>query len=83
MILYGVIQLIDNHFIIPRIVGSSVKLNAPTSIIVAIAGASLWGIPGMFLSIPLVAVIKVMLDRNESLKPWGFLLGETIPKSHS
>ena len=83
MILYGVIQLIDNHFIIPRIVGSSVKLNALTSIIVVIAGASLWGIPGMFLSIPLVAVIKVMLDRNESLKPCGLLLGATIPKSHS
>ena len=33
----------------------------------------------MFLSIPLTAVVKVIFDHIESLKPWGFLLGDTIP----
>jgi hypothetical protein len=36
----------------------------------------IWGITGMFLSIPVIAVLKIIFDRVESLKPWGILLGE-------
>ena len=70
---YLLIQFIDNHFIIPRIVASRVKLNALISIVVVLIGAVLWGIPGMFLSIPLTAIVKVIFDHIEPLKPWGFL----------
>jgi predicted PurR-regulated permease PerM len=77
--LYSLIQFIDNNYIVPKIVGSKVKLNALISIIVVIAGAALWGIPGMFLSIPLTAIVKLILDRIDSWKPWGFLLGDTMP----
>ncbi len=79
IVLYTLIQFIDNNYIVPKIVGSKVKLNALVSILAVIAGAALWGIPGMFLSIPVAAVIKVVLDRIESLEPWGFLLGDTMP----
>jgi predicted PurR-regulated permease PerM len=79
IVLYTVIQLIDNNYIVPKIVGSKVKLNALISIVAVIAGAALWGIPGMFLSIPITAVLKLILDRIHSLKPWGFLLGDTNP----
>lgn len=79
IVLYSFIQFIDNNYIVPKIVGSKVKLNALISIIVVIVGAALWGIPGMFLSIPLTAVIKLILDRIEPWKPWGFLLGDTMP----
>lgn len=81
--LYAVIQFIDNHYIFPKIVGSKVKLNLLVSIIAVILGDALWGIPGMFLAIPLIAIVKVFLDRIESLKPWGFLLGDTIPDHES
>ena len=77
--LYSLIQFIDNNYIVPKVVGSKVKLNALISIIAVIAGAALWGIPGMFLSIPLTAVVKLILDRIEPWKPWGFLLGDTMP----
>lgn len=76
---YSIIQFVDNNFIIPKIVASKVKINALFSIIVVIAGNALWGIPGMFLSIPLLAIVKLIFDNNESLKPWGFLLGDTMP----
>jgi predicted PurR-regulated permease PerM len=79
LIIYYVIQLIDNNFIVPKIVSSKVKINALFSIIAVIAGNALWGITGMFLSIPLLAIIKVIFDNIESLKPWGFLLGDTMP----
>jgi predicted PurR-regulated permease PerM len=76
---YYTIQLIDNNYIVPKIVASKVKINALFSIIVVLAGNALWGIPGMFLSIPLLAIIKLIFDHIDSLKPWGFLLGDTMP----
>jgi len=79
MIAYFFIQLIDNNYIVPKIVASKVKINALFSIIVVIAGNALWGIPGMFLSIPLLAIVKLIFDNIEPLKPWGFLLGDTMP----
>ena len=79
LIFYYVIQLIDNNFIVPYIVASKVKINALFSIIVVLAGNALWGIPGMFLSIPLLAIVKLIFDHIEPLKPWGFLLGDTMP----
>jgi len=73
------IQIIDNDYIVPKIVASRVKLNALFSIIIVLVGNALWGIPGMFLSIPLLAIVKVIFDHIDSLKPWGFLLGDTMP----
>ncbi|HBG71584.1 MAG: AI-2E family transporter [Bacteroidetes bacterium GWF2_43_63] len=79
MVIYYVIQLIDNNYIVPRIVASKVKINALFSIIAVLVGNIIWGVPGMFLSIPLLAIIKLICDHIESLKPWGFLLGDTMP----
>ncbi len=79
LVIYYIIQLIDNNFIVPKIVASKVKINALFSILVVIAGNALWGIPGMFLSIPLLAIVKLIFDNIEPLKPWGLLLGDTMP----
>lgn len=78
---YIFIQIIDNNFIIPRVVASKVRLNALVSIIVVIAGGALWGIAGMFLSIPLTAIVKVIFDHIDGLKPWGYVLGNSVPVS--
>ncbi len=78
---YTIIQFVDNNYIVPKIVASKVKINALFSIIVVIAGNALWGIPGMFLSIPILAIAKLIFDHIESLKPWGFLLGDSMPTS--
>ena len=75
VISYLVIQFFDVHYIIPKVVASKVKINALISIIVVLAGGALWGLPGMFLSIPLTAIVKVIFDHVEPVKPWGFLLG--------
>lgn len=74
--LYTVIQFVDNNYIVPKIVGAKVRLNALVSLVAVIAGAALWGIPGMFLAIPLIAILKLLFDRIEPLKPWGFLMGD-------
>jgi predicted PurR-regulated permease PerM len=64
---------------VPYIVASKVKINALFSIIIVLFGNAVWGIPGMFLSIPLLAIVKLICDHIDSLKPWGFLLGDTMP----
>lgn len=79
LIIYYIIQLVDNNYIVPRIVASKVKLNALFSLLAVFIGGAIWGIPGMFISIPLLAVVKLVCDNVETLKPWGFLLGDTMP----
>ena len=79
---YALIQFIDNNILVPRIVSSKVQINALISIVVVLLGAALWGISGMFLSIPFIAVLKIIFDRIDGLKPWGKLLGDTIPTEH-
>jgi predicted PurR-regulated permease PerM len=76
---YAVIQFIDNNILVPRIVSSKVQLNALVSILAVLLGGALWGVAGMFLSIPFVAVLKIVFDRVEPLKPWGKLLGDELP----
>jgi predicted PurR-regulated permease PerM len=76
LLLYSTIQFIDNHYIVPKIIGSKVKLNALICLIAVLLGAALWGIPGMFLSIPLTAILKLIFDHIEGLEAWGFLLGD-------
>jgi predicted PurR-regulated permease PerM len=79
LLLYYVVQLIDNNFFVPKIVASKVRINALVSIVAVLAGGALWGIPGMFLSIPLIAIVKVVCDNIDPLKPFGLLLGDTMP----
>lgn len=75
---YLIIQFIDNHFLIPWVVSSKVKINALISIVVVFFWGYFWGISGMFLSIPLTGVLKVIFDRIPELKPWGKLLGDEV-----
>ena len=76
---YAAIQFIDNNFIVPRIVSSQVKINALVSLVIVLMGGELWGVAGMFLSVPFIAVLKIIFDRVEGLRPWGKLLGTEIP----
>lgn len=82
IIAYTIIQFIDNNILVPRIVSSQVKINALVSVIIVLLGGAVWGISGMFLSIPFIAVLKIIFDRVDGLKPWGKLLGTEVPVLH-
>jgi predicted PurR-regulated permease PerM len=69
------IHLIDSNFFLPTIVGSKVKLNALVSFVGILLGEMMWGLSGMFLSIPILAILKIIFDRVETMKPWGYLMG--------
>lgn len=78
-VILAVVQLIDNNFLMPRIVGFKVKINALATLLGVLIGGTIWGISGMFLSIPALAVLKVIFDRIAYLRPYGLILGvETI-----
>lgn len=74
------VQFLDNNILMPRIVGSKVKINALASIVGVIIGGALAGIAGMFLSLPVIAVLKIIFDRTQQFKQWGVLFGDERPK---
>lgn len=72
---YAVIQFIQGWVLEPLIVGSEVKINPLFTIIALVIGGLLWGLPGVFLAIPLIAMLKIVCDHIDPLKPYGFLIG--------
>jgi putative permease len=76
------IHLIDSNVLLPVIVGSKVRVNALITVLAVIIGEAVWGIPGTFLALPVVAIAKIIFDRIESLKPWGMLFGDERDEKH-
>jgi predicted PurR-regulated permease PerM len=74
------VQFLDNNILMPRIVGSKVKVNALVSIVGIVLGGALAGVMGMILSIPVMAVLKIVFDKSSNLKQWGLLLGDYRPE---
>lgn len=70
------VQTIEGNFITPYIVGSKVSINPLAAIVVLILWENVWGLPGLVLALPMTAIIKVVFDSVEALKPYGFLIGE-------
>ncbi|MFZ1332880.1 MAG: AI-2E family transporter [Flavobacteriales bacterium] len=71
-----VTQFLENNFITPKVVGSSVSINPLASLVALIAGGTLWGLIGMVLAIPITGMIKIVCDSLPALKPYGYILGE-------
>jgi putative permease len=70
-----IVHLIDSNIFLPAVVGNRVKINPLATVIGVFLGSLIWGIPGMFLAVPVVAIIKVFCDEILSLQPWGILFG--------
>lgn len=73
------VQLLDNNILMPRIVGSQVKINPLVSIVGIIIGGAMAGLSGMFLAMPVLSILKIVFDRTENYKQWGVLLGDERP----
>jgi len=70
-----VVHLLDSNILFPRIVGGRVKMNPFITIIAVIVGEFVWGIPGMFLFIPITGIIKLICERVDGLEAWALLIG--------
>ncbi len=82
-IFFLIVNSLENNILTPNIVGSSLRLN-PMMIILGIVGAGMvWGIPGMFSIVPLMAMFNIMAEAAPKLHAYSFLLGETGTRKHA
>ena len=80
VIMYS-IHIIDVNILMPKIVASKLRINALMSILGVVIGGALTGVAGLFLSVPAIALVKIICDEVDDLKPWGALLGDDISRT--
>jgi predicted PurR-regulated permease PerM len=73
-----IIHMLDSNILMPRIVGSKVKINALATIVGIITGSALWGIPGTFMAVPIMAVMKVAFEEIDPFRPFAILMGDDV-----
>lgn len=71
-----VIHMIDSNILNPVIVGSKIRINALAAIVSVLSLAALWGLPGTFMALPLLAIAKVVLEEIPALQPLALLIGD-------
>ena len=79
-VLFWAVQLVSDNFLTPRIVGGSLKINALTAILSLFVGAAVWGLAGMILFLPFAAMLKVVCEEFEELRPIALIIGEKNKK---
>lgn len=78
LMIFTIVQFLEGNFITPKITGSRVSINAFVGILSLILFGTLWGMGGVILAYPLTAILKVIFDNVEELKPFGYLIGEPV-----
>ncbi|MCB2197222.1 MAG: AI-2E family transporter [Bacteroidetes bacterium] len=82
-ILFIIIQFTENNILTPNIVGGNVKINPFFIIIGLVFGSTVWGIPGMLVIIPFLAILRIILNSIPTLQPYAFLLGPGGTRKHA
>lgn len=76
LIVVLVVNINDNYLVEPNIIGGQVSINAFWTIFILLVGGTLWGVAGMVLFLPMLAITKIVFDAIPELKPYAFLLGD-------
>ena len=77
------IQFLENNILTPGIVGGRVSINPLFIIISLLVGASVWGIPGMFVVVPYLAMFKIVCDHVATLRPLSYLISTHGTEKHA
>lgn len=83
IILFIIIQFLENNILTPNITGGNVQLNPFITILSIILGGMIWGLPGMVLIVPFIAMFKIFCGYVDSLKPYNYLLGIGGTEQHA
>ncbi|MCJ8166259.1 AI-2E family transporter [Pontibacter sp. E15-1] len=83
LLLFLLVQFTENNILTPNITGSKVSINPMFTILSIIVGGMLWGLPGMFVAVPLLGMFKVYCDHSESMRAWAYLLGTEGTEEHA
>jgi predicted PurR-regulated permease PerM len=76
LVIYQVIQAVEGNFLTPKIVGGNVNLNAFITFLGLLVGGAIWGVAGMVLIIPTLAILREIFELSEHTRPFAMLLGE-------
>lgn len=74
IIYFLIIQFTENNILTPNITGGAVRLNPFITILSLILGSMVWGIWGMFMIVPFMAMFRIFCEHIAFLKPVAFLL---------
>ncbi|HSR90939.1 MAG TPA: AI-2E family transporter [Gemmatimonadales bacterium] len=72
--LYLLITTLQNNLVSPVVYGEGLRLNPIAILLGVILWYFLWGVPGAFLAVPILAAFKIVCERVETLKPVGVFL---------
>jgi predicted PurR-regulated permease PerM len=70
-----IIHFFENNILSPNIVGDNIRINPFIIILGLISGAMVWGIPGMLVVIPFLAILHIVLQKIPGMQPYVYLLG--------
>lgn len=74
VIYFVFIQFVENNILTPNITGGAVRLNPFVTILSLIVGSMIWGVTGMLIIIPFMAVFRIFCEHVPFLKPVAFLI---------
>jgi predicted PurR-regulated permease PerM len=74
LLVFAIVQFLEAYVFTPKIMGDSVNINPLMIVLGLIIFGSLTGIIGMIMTVPLLAISKVIIDYYPHLKPWKYLL---------
>ncbi len=81
LIILGLVQMSIGNFIEPKIMGDKLRLNTVTVIFGLIFWGIIWGIPGMLLSVPLLVILKLILEYSDTLSVVARIMGSHNKKT--
>jgi len=71
---FAFVQYLEANVIFPKVVGAQLHVSTLSMLVAAIIGGIIWGVAGMVLFIPFVAILKIISDHIEEWKPLNLLL---------
>jgi predicted PurR-regulated permease PerM len=77
VVLFIIVQFTENNILTPNITGGHVQVNPFFVILGVLIGGVVWGIPGMFIMVPTLAILRITFQNIPSLRPWAYLIGDT------
>ena len=71
---FSLVQYLEANVIFPKVVGAQLEVSTLAMLVSIILGGIIWGVAGMVLFIPFVAIAKIISDHIEEWKPINLLL---------
>src|SRR5207248_4664604 len=80
LVFYAAVITLEGYVLVPVVMGRSMELNATTVILACLFWELVWGLPGLFLAMPLMAAVKAIFAHVPAWRPWANLMGTDKPE---